>query len=357
MSSNMGSLLRCKEQAEYQPDPRSIAAAVEGTQWLVQGERNFIFNTDLDGIISAALLVRWLNWTPVGICHCGGSDNDGVWLSPGVSLENDPPVFIDMWVAPSRFDLVDQHIVALDKEHAAAIAKYPRKSNPNLYWRRYASKDSSDGQAEYKWKYPFGVVHFIIAALESHDIKVSLPLSDISDGINSFDLLLRADDAAKSTAAKYRSNCLGWWLYLHSMGGEATAAVADYAVGLDASVVIEKQRMVEDWIRGAGAGVKWISKDGNFSRHFRNNEHVFDSSIRNLVASICSAVLGEDGIEVLPEGQLSFTHTPGGRDAAYKHEIVRPIIECEDLFSYAFTYMYGQGAASGFSHSHYIINE
>jgi hypothetical protein len=43
-------------------------------------KRPFLFNTDLDGILSAQLLSLVLGWEPIGMCKCAGRGSDSLWV-------------------------------------------------------------------------------------------------------------------------------------------------------------------------------------------------------------------------------------------------------------------------------------
>lgn len=337
----------------HSPNQDVIVESVRGTTWILERDQDFIFNPDLDGILSAAILVRYLGWNPVGICACAGRPKDGVWISSEFKPKPKSPVFVDIWAANPNLRAIDQHMVALSSAHAEELLTGGQKSNPNLYWKRIADSKGDASSLEYKWKYPFGVVHFIIAVLEGHGIRVDFKNRLVQEDLSAFDILLRADDAGKSTATKYRPNCISWWKYLCMIGGGLTDAVSDWAIDTPPEKSVSRQEAVESFIKLCGSDVKNKSKDGNFTRHFRERcDGFFDQAVANYVDEIVWSVLGERGLCVLPCGGMEFVPTPGERHATYQTEVVKNLIDAEDLFTYAFTAMYGPAAAMGFSHSH-----
>jgi hypothetical protein len=310
--------------------------------------RRFVFNIDLDGVLSALLLQHYLDWRPAGVCACGGRPNDSVWLHEDTAVLPEDLTFVDMWVAPSSITVIDQHVVAISPEHADQLRALPNKLNPNLLWPCIAASKPPTRYREYKWKYPFGVVHFIIAALESAGVEIEIENRPLNEQISVFDLMLRADDAQRSTARKYRSNAIGWWVYLSELGGKTTKALADYCVSISDSDSEVRQAAVEEWISAAGAHIRWLSKDGNFSRHFRDSG--WDEPSRQIVRQMADA-LGLD--TVCPaHGLLSRVGLAGNRGPSFNATYVQTELNEPRLFSYAITALYGPGAATGFSRSH-----
>ena len=93
----------------------------------IEGHTQVIVNTDLDGFLSGLLLHHFCGLEVVGFCD----SHTHVWLSKTVhSL--DEVLFVDIFIASPKVQCVDQHIVAVDKEHALNLFFNPNKSNPNL---------------------------------------------------------------------------------------------------------------------------------------------------------------------------------------------------------------------------------
>lgn len=314
---------------------------------LAQRKRcQFLFNPDLDGILAAELLRRGLEWQPIGLCACTGRRSDRLWILRDLTDVPTDAAFVDMFVAEPGRLVVDQHIVSLDADHARLLATRPEKLNPNLLWTRTSEAKPHAGEREYKWKYPFGVAHFIIALLECAGVSVSIDNASVTSHFTTFDLLLRADDAGRTTAANYRPNALSWWHYLCELGGETTLALADYATSLGETECRDRQESVEAWFKQLTPSVPWVGKDANFARHLRDS-NAFTEAVEVLLDSICTAVWRQPFHWRKPD--LHCIELVGERGPAFNAEYCRLHLESGDLFSYAFTSVYSMSAASGFS--------
>lgn len=176
---------------------------------------NIIINTDIDGILSGVILCKYCG------CKVAGFSNskETVWLSDDLKSVYEP-VYIDMFVPRSDVYCIDQHIVSVNDKHHDNFISLGTKINPQLDRHRIFQK------WDYTYKYPFGAVHYIIAMLEKEGIKIDYPdllgVVDSSLGIRLGDLLLRADDAMKTTLnSNYMKNARDWWNWLLELSGNA----------------------------------------------------------------------------------------------------------------------------------------
>ena len=169
---------------------------MQNNKTLLKPGQKCIINTDLDGILTGILLQNILDWEIVGLCD----SKDHIWIEPNYLEKIKDVIFLDIYVANPNLKCIDQHIVAQNLNHAKKIQSNKNKQNPNLDRIRYASSQMSDSNS-YAWKYPFGTFHYILACLESLDYKVNLSVNNTFHSINTLDLILRADDAARSTAS------------------------------------------------------------------------------------------------------------------------------------------------------------
>lgn len=306
----------------------------------------FLFNPDLDGVLSAEILRRFVGWTPIGLCACAGRDGDRLWIE--TRYEEVPPeaAYVDMFVSEPGRLVIDQHIVARNLEHAKLLSSQEEKINPNLIWIRTAESKSDANDREYRWKYPFGVVHFIIAMLESAGLSVPVTNKSVTKDFNVFDLLLRADDAGRTTAYRYRDNALSWWDYLCTIGGKTTTELAMYASSIARSDSERTQDRVEEWFRASSPMVKYLGKDANFARHLRT-VGVFDLETQVLVDAISMAVWGDEFGMRAPS--LRCIELRGSRGPAFNDDYVKIQLDSPTLFSYAFTAVYGPSSPQGFS--------
>lgn len=191
--------------------------------YILSKKRKCIINTDLDGILSGIILHNILEWEIVGFCDSG----EYIWLDNSKYININEIIFIDMFVAPTDFKCIDQHIIAFDSNQHKLLASNPNKLNPNLLNERCLTPTSS-----YSAKYPFGTIHFIIASLERQGYEFDIKLmKEIMSGIKLIDIILRADDAMfTSTFSNYTDNAQYWWEWLinYSNNGKTTRQFYEY---------------------------------------------------------------------------------------------------------------------------------
>lgn len=187
---------------------------------LFEHNKNIVINTDIDGILSGLILVKYCKCQIVGFTN----SKDKVWLAPG---HNDlyGNVYVDMFVADERVTCIDQHIVAINDAHMQSIRNRNNIHSPQSDDINNLRVFSTKG---FKKKYPFGTIHYLIAKLESEGISVTLPdlktIVDTSLNIRLGDLLLRADDAMKTTLnSPYTANAQQWWNWLKSLSNKAVS--------------------------------------------------------------------------------------------------------------------------------------
>lgn len=168
-----------------------------------------IINTDIDGILSGIILVKYCNCKIVGFTN----SKDSVWLADGYD-DLYKHVYIDMFVTDDNTICIDQHIVALNDNHMKKIISLGNKYSPQNDDENNLRIFTALG---FKYKYPFGTLQYLIAQLESEGIKINLPdlntpvpNSEITIG----DLIHRADDAMQTTMYAYESNANFWWDWL-----------------------------------------------------------------------------------------------------------------------------------------------
>lgn len=187
---------------------------------------NIIINTDIDGILSGVLLVKYLGCRIVGFSN----SQDKVWLAD----DHDDlykHVYIDMFVTDDRVLCVDQHIVAINAEHQQRIIQSGTKYSPQIEGNRIFTKK------DFENKYPFGTTQYIIASLEEEGITVELPpltTSVPNSNIKVGDLVHRADDAMRSTLYNYVKNSKYWWQWLKDKSGDAQSicSLIDYLLSI-----------------------------------------------------------------------------------------------------------------------------
>ena len=307
---------------------------------LLPGKR-CIINPDIDGILSALVLQSVLDWKIAGWYD----SKDTLWVSEDAVDESDECVYIDVFVVPENIRCIDQHIVAIDADHCGSLAGNARKINPNIERVRYASPDTSDASA-YAWKYPFGSVHFIIAMLEAlgHDVAIDLS-RPIFGSLTVADVILRADDAARTTAYRYKKNAADWWDWLKDLGGPMTAQLADCAQGTKKAHA-DNAYAVCDEIFKKVYGCN--TADGGFGRSIKKSAGALDDGKRQLLDDLAAGT----GLAPLVFAD-KYTAIAGtyGTKPSYNIPEIRDLLAGDSLFSYAFIACMGPASFRGFSYT------
>jgi hypothetical protein len=185
---------------------------------LFKERKTIVINTDIDGILSGILLVKYLGCKIVGFTN----SKNKVWLGDGYD-DLYGHVFVDMFVTAENAICIDQHIVAVDEEHQKRIMATETKFSPQIEGDCFFSKE------RFKNKYPFGTTQYLIAQLESEGITVELPSLSReipnSDGVKMGDLIHRADDAMCTTLYAYEDNAKKWWDWLQEKSNNANSII------------------------------------------------------------------------------------------------------------------------------------
>lgn len=185
---------------------------------LFEQNKNIVINTDIDGILSGIILQQYYDCNIVGFSN----SNDIVWLCSDIQSVY-APVYIDMFVPQDDVICIEQHIIAVNDAQHNHWLQCGTKINPNLTLQKRIFTT-----ADYKFKYPFGTIHYLIALMEFEGMQVTLPnldtVVDASLNIRIGDLLLRADDAMKTTRnSRYMANAQQWWNRLLNLSNNAVS--------------------------------------------------------------------------------------------------------------------------------------
>lgn len=176
---------------------------------LFEQNPNIVINTDIDGILSGLLLVKYCNCNIVGFTN----SKETVWLADAHN-ELYANIYVDMFVTDPRATCIDQHVVALNDQHMSRIRESGRIFSPQSDDENNLRIFTKDGFAN---KYPFGTFQYILARLENEGIDVQLPnlIDNLpNSNITYGDLFNRPDDAMQTTIYAYRENALYWWNWL-----------------------------------------------------------------------------------------------------------------------------------------------
>lgn len=246
---------------------------------LFSPKKKCIINADLDGMLSGIFLHNILGWEIIGFSMCNGKPSDELWLPKGLSIKEalSECVFVDLPVVVDIATVIDQHFNALDNNSVMTFSGDEKKLNPNvLRSMNYTSADRG-----YTRKYPFGTVHFIIAALEKYGNAININIDKNMGGFTSFDVLLRADRVI-GNAATYAPNCKDWANYLSlDNSGQVTSRIKDAVFSDHLDQYCSRERKVEEWLRNLGCA----RNDGDCSNLLSANR--FDK-VAEIMAQLAS---------------------------------------------------------------------
>lgn len=159
--------------------------------------KGVVANTDIDGILSAALLCSLFPHLSV-LGFTNSCTN--IYLSDNIK-KNDV-LYVDIFMCDKDVFSVDNHIVGSE----CSIIENPYKINPNIFYNIYAER--------YIQKYPFSTFIFLLSLIDDKIINIDIGaiVGKTSDNEDIFlwELLLRADDTLLSTYI-YKENTANWW--------------------------------------------------------------------------------------------------------------------------------------------------
>ncbi len=159
--------------------------------------KGVVTNTDIDGILSAALLCNLFPHLSV-LGFTNSCTN--IYLSDNIK-KNDV-LYVDIFMCNEGVFSVDNHIVGSE----CNIIETPYKINPNIFYNIYVER--------YIQKYPFSTFIFLLSLIDDKIINIDIDaiVGKTSDNEDIFlwELLLRADDTLLNTY-KYKENAANWW--------------------------------------------------------------------------------------------------------------------------------------------------
>jgi len=158
-------------------------------------QRHVVTSPDVDGLLSAALVCQQFDAKVIGIYttrhlvlfdHATHADaKDALWLDHDISH---PGVIC-----------LGQHLIQR-REDDQVVTRHRPTFNPNLHWGQSWDKSFKGRSGRGVDKYPFGTIHFLMAALEVDQFPVeSAPRS-----------LIAHADGSWVTPFDYPKNC-AWW--------------------------------------------------------------------------------------------------------------------------------------------------
>ncbi len=298
-----------------------------------------IINSDIDGVISGLLLTNFCNCEVVGFSNSA----DKVWLDTSKCNSIYNGVYIDMYVPNESTITIDQHIIAINKEHLERIQTNSNKINPNIYNQRYLlPKDL------YYKKYPFGTCHFIISMLCKQGINLSsISSKNSSDGLMFIDYLLRADDAMNTSLFRYKINAQEWWNWLfdYSNKSEIIKALTYYLYSTDIDRANKIKTQITDRLinqfkcdRPDGSIIQIINEKGKLKQNALDYIQ-FISNLSNLKCFDLNITLKEfkgvnkrTGLSNSQQNELMLQNTING-EKVFSYAFVRTF-DKTDYFSY-----------------------
>lgn len=330
---------------------------------------DIVINTDIDGILSGLLLVKYCQCNIVGFTN----SEDTVWLADGHD-DLYGGIYVDMFVTNPRAICIDQHVVAINDEHMQSIRNERSVFSPQ-------SDDVNNLRVFDKWgfenKYPFGTFQYLIAKLESEGIKVQLPnLQDPvpNSKIKIGDLLNRPDDAMKTTLSSYVKNAEYWWAWLGDLAPDGSITklkkylddlASDSDAKVDAIPLPKKRRKHTDkeYYNQRAEDAETIKKktaqyfkenyqsgkDGDFKNILDGNNAVLPNFL-NYINSIAS-IMGMQNI-MIPQRYIihkGIAHKTSWLNIFEPEFLENYSIAGHKIFSYAFIYSPGNERQTNFS--------
>lgn len=162
-------------------------------RWSWQREiRHQVINTDIDGLLSGALLHDRLGWPIAGL-----SDTRSLWLGSRVRtpLDLGETAWVDLAMCMPGARCIDQHVVCTSAAEAAYLDALQNSLNPNLV--------VGSSHHDYTTKYPYGTFQWV-AWLLKVDPMLGSPTSPVGAGF------AWMPDGGFASILKYRRNCLSW---------------------------------------------------------------------------------------------------------------------------------------------------
>jgi hypothetical protein len=163
----------------------------------INNRTGVVTNTDIDGVLSAALLCRL--FPHLNIVGFTNSDNN-IFLSENFKKET--LIYLDIFMCDKDVLSIDNHIV----DSKLYPIDNPLKINPNLFHNVYYEN--------YTDKYPFSTFIFLLSLFNTNmfelDIDVEIGKTAKGEVVFLWELLLRADDTLLNTY-KFKRNTSNWW--------------------------------------------------------------------------------------------------------------------------------------------------
>lgn len=160
--------------------------------WIIESNHKAIISPDCDGIISGLFMSEYLNWEVAGYY-------DGKILALRDGINPTECVFLDMEIFRKQLKSCGHHMVLYSINNIPKNWKnFDNSINPNIIRKH-------DVLHNYKIKYPFGNIHFLICIINN---KINIEISD-----SSLNILMFVDGVFKNLF-NYPENCISWLKFL-----------------------------------------------------------------------------------------------------------------------------------------------
>ena len=173
-------------------DVIDYAAVIRKYPWLVQEDQDCVLSPDSDGLLCGLFTSQYLNWKIRGFY-------DGKILVLKKGFHPKDCIFLDMEVFRKGIRSVGQHMVMFNKN------RLPGNWSGFDDCASINNIRNHDGYNDFRLKYPFGTIHFLIGVLGTKQ-KIDIPQSAISP--------LLFTDGTWMNLLGYTENSLSWLKYL-----------------------------------------------------------------------------------------------------------------------------------------------
>jgi hypothetical protein len=166
---------------------------LEKYRWPKEKNKKAVISPDIDGFLCGLLVSYYLGWEIVGLYDGGDLLIEG-------KNEWKECVFIDMEIYREEVCSIGNHLLLYNKnKKPKSWVKFRNCINPN-------NLRNFDKVHDFKNKYPFGTIHFLICLLSKMDVPVDISKEAIG-------IILFADGVFKSIM-NYPENCVDWLSWL-----------------------------------------------------------------------------------------------------------------------------------------------
>ena len=169
---------------------------LERYHWLKDENKSAVISPDVDGFLCGLIMSYYLNWEIIGFY-------DGSKMLIGKSKDWRECIFLDMEIYQKDICSIGNHLLLYNKNQKPSTweENFSQCINPN-------NLREFDKIHDFKRKYPFGTIHFLICLLEN--IVGNVKISEKAIGI-----ILFADGVFKSIM-NYPENCIDWLNWLNA---------------------------------------------------------------------------------------------------------------------------------------------